>query len=113
MTGDTQNEQIKEVYARFGLALYCAQVLEADIVNALVVVDLVPSRGHLARSKDEWVTTVDAFMGRHFEQTMGHLMRDLRSVTTIQTDLDDLLKRALKKRIGLLMNSFANARRSS
>ncbi len=106
MTDDPESEHIKEVYARFGLALYCAQVLEHAIVNALVVVDLIPARRHLARSKDEWAAAVDAFMGRHFEHTMGHLMRDLRSVTTIPSDLDDLLKRALKNRNWLAHEFF-------
>src|SRR5437660_12239047 len=98
MTNDLESEHIKEVYARFGLAIYCAQVLEHGVVNALVVVDLIPSRGHLARSKDEWAVAVDAFMGRHFEHTMGHLMRELRSGTKILADLADVLKRAEKKR---------------
>jgi hypothetical protein len=45
---------VKEVYARFGLAVYWAQVLERGVVNALVIVDLIPSRRHLARSAEEW-----------------------------------------------------------
>ena len=103
---DTESDDIKEVYARFGLALYCAQVLEHGIVNALVVVDLIPSRRHLARSKAEWEAAVDAFMGLHFEHTMGKLMYDLRSVSRIPTDLDDLLKRALRKRNWLAHEFF-------
>jgi hypothetical protein len=103
---DAESENIKEVYARFGLAVYCAQVLEHGIVNALVVVDLIPSRRHLARSKPEWEGAVDAFMGLHFEHTMGKLMYDLRSVSKIPTDLDDLLKRALKKRNWLAHEFF-------
>lgn len=103
---DTESDDIKEVYARFGLALYYAQVLEHGIVNALVVVDLIPSRRHLARSKAEWEAAVDAFMGLHFEHTMGKLMYDLRSVSRIPTDLDDLLKRALRKRNWLAHEFF-------
>ncbi len=98
MTEDPESEYIKEVYARFGLANYWAQVLEHGIVNALVIVQLIPARRHLARSKEDWAAAVDAFMGRHFEHTIGRLMRDLRSVATIPADLDDLLMRALKKR---------------
>ena len=110
---DDESEDIKEVYARFGLALYCAQVLEHGIVNALVVVDLIPSRRHLARSKAEWEVAVDEFMGLHFDHTMGKLMYDLRSISQIPADLDNLLKRALKKETGSLMNFFANALHSS
>ena len=103
---DTESDDIKEVYARFGLALYCAQVLEHGIVNALVVVDLIPSRRHLGRSKAEWEAAVDAFMGFHFDHTMGKLMHDLRSVSKIPTDLDELLKRALRKRNWLAHEFF-------
>jgi hypothetical protein len=103
---DAESEEIKEVYARFGLALYWAQVLEHGIVNALVVVDLIPSRRHLGRSKAEWEAAVDAFMGFHFDHTMGKLMHDLRSVSKIPTDLDDLLKRALRKRNWLAHEFF-------
>lgn len=89
---DDESEHIKEVYARFGLALYRAQVLEHGIVNALVVVDLIPSRRHLARSKTEWEVAVDEFMGLHFDHTMGKLMSDLsghacESVTRSQQSL--------------------------
>lgn len=103
---DAESEEIKEVYARFGLAIYYAQVLEHGIVNALVVVNLIPSRRHLACSKAEWEAAVDAFMGLHFDHTMGKLLYDLRSVSKIPTDLDDLLKRALRKRNWLAHEFF-------
>ncbi len=54
MSDHDQGEHVKEVYARFGLAVYCIQVLEHALVNALVILDLIPSRRHLARSGDEW-----------------------------------------------------------
>lgn len=47
-------DHVKEVYARFGLAVYFAQVLEHGLVNALVILDLIPARCHLARSRDQW-----------------------------------------------------------
>jgi|ERR1041385_1427149 hypothetical protein len=103
---DEVNEQVKEVYARFGVALYFAQVLEHGIVNALVVLDLIPSRRHLVRTAKEWKTLVDAFMSRHFESTMGRLIRDLRSVTSIPADLEEILQRALAKRNWLAHEYF-------
>ena len=99
-------EHIKEVYARFGSAFYQAQVLEQGIVNALIVVDLIPSRRHLTRSQSEWGMAVDEFMGRHFEHTMGRLLRDLRSVTVIPADLEGLLRDALEKRNWLAHSFF-------
>jgi hypothetical protein len=44
-------------------------------------------------------------MGLHFD-TMGKLMYELRAVSKIPTDLDDLLKRALKKRNWLAHEFF-------
>jgi hypothetical protein len=103
---DDENEQVKEVYARFGLAVYFAQVLEHGIVNALLVVDLIPSRRHLAPSKDQWAAEVDAFTGHHFEDTMGRLINNLRSVTTLDADLESILRKALGRRNWLVHDYF-------
>lgn len=99
-------EHVKEVYARFGLAVYYAQVLEHGLVNALVVLDLIPSRRHLARSAEEWGAEVDAFTDRHFEVPMGRLMKSLRDVTQVGADLEGLLREALSKRNWLVHNFF-------
>jgi hypothetical protein len=72
-----EDEHIKEVYARFGLALYCAQVLEHWLVNALVMMDLIPNRRHQARAEEEWANEVDPFMDRQFEEPMGRLIKKL------------------------------------
>jgi hypothetical protein len=101
-----EDEHVKEVYARFGLAVYFAQVLEHGIVNALVILDLIPTRRHLARSASQWGEVVDEFMSQHFEDTMGKMMRDLRSVTSVPGDLEGLLRDALKKRNWLAHHFF-------
>lgn len=103
---DADGEQVKEVYARFGLAVYYAQVLEHGIVNALVILDLIPSRRYLARSADEWGSGVDAFMDRHFQVTMGRMMKNLRDITQLDNDLEQLLSGALRKRNWLVHDFF-------
>jgi hypothetical protein len=103
---DADGEQVKEVYARFGLAVYFAQVLEHGIVNALVILDLIPTRRHLARSADEWGSEVDAFMDRHFQAPMGRMMRNLRDITHVDDDLEQLLNEALRKRNWLVHHFF-------
>lgn len=103
---DHEDEHTKEVYARFGLAIYYAQVLEHGLVNALVILDLIPSRRHLVRSRDEWGTTVDAFMDRHFETTMGRLLSAFREVTVVPSDVEGLLQDALKRRNWLVHEFF-------
>ncbi len=101
-----EDEHVKEVYARFGLAVYYAQVLEHGLVNALVVLDLIPNRRHLARSRDEWGTQFDAFTDRHFEATMGRLMKNLRAVTQVHADLEKLLQDVLNRRNWLVHDFF-------
>jgi hypothetical protein len=103
---DDEDEHVREVYARFGLAVYCAQVLEHALVNALVVLDLIPNRRHLASSLEEWEAAVDTFMDRHFETTMGRLMKALRDVTAVPPDIEHLLRDALKRRNWLAHDFF-------
>jgi len=81
-------------------------VLEHGLVNALLILDLIPSRRHLARSPDEWSTAVDAFMDRQFETTMGQMMKALRDVTPVPSDVESLLRDALRRRNWLAHDFF-------
>lgn len=54
MGSDLLSEQVKEIYANFGLAVYQAQCLEHGLVNALVLLDLIPNRRKLTKSAEEW-----------------------------------------------------------
>jgi hypothetical protein len=103
---DDHSELVKEVYARFGLAVYFAQVLEHGIVNALVILDLVPSRRHLALCAVDWEREVDGFMNRHFQATMGRMMKNLRDTTKVDDDLEHFLSEALRKRNWLVHDFF-------
>ena len=103
---DPESDEIKEVYARFGLAVYFAQVLEHGIVNALVSIDLIPNRRKHARTAEEWGAMVDSFMSRHFEKTMGRMLHELRSVTAVPADLEGLLRDALHRRNRLAHDFF-------
>lgn len=103
---NVDSDEIKEVYARFGLAVYAAQVLEHGIVNALVILDLVPARRRLADSFDEWASEVDAFTDRHFQSTMGRMMKMLRSATKVDETFERLLSEALRKRNWLVHDFF-------
>lgn len=103
---DEESEHVKEVYARFGFAVYQAQVLEHGIVNALVLLDLIPSRRHLARSAEEWGSAVDNFMSRNFEKTMGRMIKDLKTVASVPGDLEEMLTIALTKRNWLAHDFF-------
>lgn len=106
MNNTDESDHIKEVYARYGLALYHAQVLEHGIVNSLTILSLLPSRRHFAESQDEWGLLVDEFMDRNFEKSMGQMITALRAVTTVPDDLEGLFRQALKKRNWLVHDFF-------
>ena len=81
----TADEHVREVYAYFGLAVYCGQVLEHGIVNAMVILRL-PNRERFTKGD------IDAFMDQQFENTLGKLIKNLRAETALPMDLEDLLK---------------------
>src|SRR3954462_637501 len=103
---DEVSDHTKEVYARFGVSFYYAQVLEHGIVNALVMLDLIPKRHHAARTVAEWEEMFDTFMSERFERTMGRLLHDLRAVPSVPDDLEPLLRDALPRRNRLAHSFF-------
>ena len=106
MNIDEKSDHIREVYAHFGLAVYLAQVLEHGLVNAMVYLDLFPSNGRKVRTPAEWAERVDSFMDGHFENTLGRMVKNLRTVTQVPDDLENLLSQSLKKRNWLVHEYF-------
>ena len=106
MNEEDTGEHSKEVYARFGLALYHAQVLEHGLVNALVFLDLIPSRRAQVASASSWPQLLNGFMDRHFEDTMGQMLRSLAAVTAVPSELEGLLRDALQRRNWLAHDFF-------
>lgn len=99
-------EHIKEVYAQFGLAVYLAQVLEHGLVNALLLLELIPSRGRVVRTREEWEAEFDSFRDKHFETTLGKMIHNLKSVTEVAPELGSLLREALTRRNWLAHHYF-------
>ena len=77
MGTDTTDEHFKTVYAHFGLAMYLAQVLEHGLVNALVYVDLLPSRAGKPLLRKQWESEYDSFTAGHFQTTLGKMIHSL------------------------------------
>ena len=100
MNDDRDGAHIKETYAHFGLAHYLAQVLEHGVVNALVYLELIPSKIHTKqqRSREEWLQYFDEFMDRKFEATLGRLIKGLREHDVVTDELEAALVPALRAR---------------
>lgn len=99
-------EHNKTVYAHFGLAIYLAQCLEHGLVNALVYLDLIPNKAKVVQNRDEWAASVDEFMDRHFEHTLGRMICDLKRVTSVPARLESTLAEALRQRNWLAHDYF-------
>lgn len=103
---DEYGDQVKEVFAHFGLAIYQAQCLEHGIVNALVYLDLIPNERGKAKSAAEWEARVDLFMDSKFELTLGRMIRSLAQTTGVAPDLQQQLTAVLAKRNWLVHDYF-------
>ena len=96
-----EDEQIKEVYAHFGLAVYLAQVLEHALVIALVYSDLLPNR-----TPSTTQAHFDVFMDKHFSTTMGKMIKNLQQFMPIPAELGTLLTESRTKRNWLAHHYF-------
>jgi hypothetical protein len=99
-------EQVKEVYAHFGLAIYLGQVLEHGIGNTLVYASLIPNNIGKIHSVSEWHEKFDQFLGAHFEKTLGRMISALKTEVVIPDELESLLSTALKTRNWLAHHYF-------
>ena len=69
MSQDVVDEHIKTVYARFGIALYFAQVLEHGLANALMFVEFLPRRAGEPVPRQQWEAEFDLFLNEQFKKT--------------------------------------------
>jgi len=95
-----ENELIREVYARFGLAMYYGQVLELSIVNRLVISDIFNDKYDTDEEADAAVKALIS------TGTIGSLKNGLVGRGISLTDLADDLERARKIRNFLAHNYF-------
>ena len=96
---DYDDEQTRDVYAHYGLAMYLAQTLEHGIVNALVILRL-PEKDKYTRQD------IDEFMEGRFQKTLGALLKYLKSEVALPPDLESTLTEALNRRNYLAHHYF-------
>lgn len=106
MNDDDEGAQIRDVYAHFGLTIYLAQVLEHGLVLAMVYLDLIPSSRGKVKDNNDWAKRMDSFVDRHFENTLGRMIRDLGQVTQVPADLQNMFAHALERRNWLAHDYF-------
>ena len=85
-------EEVKEVYAQFGLASYMAQCLERTLATVIVFVQ----REHSSLKE------LDEILSAMHKRTMGQLLAKVSAPSGLEDDLDE----ALRKRNWLIHNYF-------
>lgn len=104
-TSDYDDAQVREVYSRYGLAMFMAQVLEHGMVNALLVLRLLPPmREHAHRSS--WDEALDRFFDAELSKTFGNMVRALEQTGAFSSDLLGRLRSAKVQRDHLAHRFF-------
>jgi hypothetical protein len=92
-------EEYKEVYATFGLAVYLAQCFERQLAITLSTVG--GSNPHTTLRSQ-----YDDLLSKNFRKTMGQLLQKLKEGVLIPDDLKADIEEALKRRNFLMHNYF-------
>ena len=96
---DLNSKQRREVFARYGLAMYCVQCVErslAILISSVFNKDFISSSPNIR----------DGFYNQAFSKTLGRLMKELEMKITIPPNLKQNLIYTLNKRNWLAHNYF-------
>lgn len=101
---DFENAQTREVYSRYGLAMYMAQVLEHGMVNAAIVMQTLRL---LRTHPDEasWHRAYDEAYEKGLGKTYGNMLRALEGIADFSPELLARL-RDLKEDRDILAHRF-------
>jgi hypothetical protein len=101
---DKDSVQIREVYSRYGLAMYQAQVLEHGMVNAVIIARMLPTmHGYTGRSA--WEGAFDRAYDAELAKTFGNMLRALEPLD-IPASLLERLRGAKSERDRLAHRFF-------
>ena len=96
---DPESEQIREVYARFGLAMYQAQCLERQLAMILAT-KYGPGPTRISRKE------LDSVFEDLFSKSLGQLVRKITRLSALSEDEEQRLKEALETRNRLAHRYF-------
>ena len=96
---DPESEQIREVYAWCGLAMYLAQSLERELAMVLAT-KYGPGPTKITRGQ------FDDLLENLFSRTLGQLVRDIRELANLSEDETEQLQAALDTRNWLAHRYF-------
>ena len=95
---DPESEQIREVYAHYGLAMYWAQCLEQSIFQHLLFFDHFPSAVRTYATSESWAEDFKQYEAQELRKAMGQLIRRLHEVGLPMGSIESELTNALSSR---------------
>ncbi len=95
---EAESYESKEVYAFYGLAAYCGQLLEKGLVNLM---STLRTEG-VSITREQF----DKIFASYDRLTLGVLLRDARKMIDIPLQTDQILAEALEKRNFLVHHYF-------
>ncbi|MDB5431026.1 MAG: hypothetical protein JWP35_2142 [Caulobacter sp.] len=105
--------QVKEVFAYYGRAFYCASVLETGLTMALLWADFLAQTKHefeisgrKAFKRENYEAVFDAFMADQHRQVMGSLIKRVNSSTALSESLKSKIAEANRRRNFLTHHYF-------
>jgi len=96
---DREEAQVREVYARYGLAVYLAQCVERQLALLLATRYGPDIEGMTPQQYNQLLDSL-------FQQTFGALMVTLRETVTLPVEAEARLRRVLERRNWLIHNYF-------
>ena len=97
LAGALDDEDAKELFAHFGLAIHVANILEFGMLQALFVLEIVP-RVHDFKTLEEWGSAHDNFFVKGFKQTYGDLLIRLDKTAKVSAEMMLMLSEAKRTR---------------
>ncbi len=105
---DPESEQVRDVYAHFGLAVYWGQCIEQSIFLYLLFFDHFPKAIAKFTTPENWANDFDRYEAREMSQTMGKLIHRLQEVGQQVSNLEHSLLKVLKLRNWLAHGYFSD-----
>jgi len=100
-----EGEEIKEVYAHFGLAYYLAGVFETGLALSILKLDFLKQQRKQAElrkgipfDRSIFNARYDEFLGQQHAQTLGNLIKRLGALIDVPEGMQGLLSRAKQRR---------------
>lgn len=90
LEGDLSDDQSKEIFAHFGLAVHASNVVECALLNALFTIEVVVKIRSYP-DKASWEAAYDHFFETGFTQTFGKLVKRIQDSRKYSDDLISLL----------------------